>query len=211
VTINGVGPHTLTFSLQPNSIQVAAVELQNCLRSVASDQQVFKGARVALIDNRLMILPGGGVGTVTITPSDTNNGASILGLTSGSNRVGYLSGMLRPFPILSSGAPAVQITMDGQIFTADLGGTAKTIGEIAALLEVALQAGPTAAFTGARVIAVDEQLLILTGDDRPIVFNTSSADETTLGELHLRRIYSVRVRVNGAESIGGINSVELPI
>ena len=211
VTINGNGPHTLTFGFQPRTINEAAVELQNGLRSVASDELVFNGARVTILDNRLVIVPGGGTGIVTLLSSGANNGAVILGLTNGANRVGYLTGLLRPFPILSNSAPAVRVEMDGQSVEVAISSIGRTVQELAVQLEAALQTGPTPAFTGARVIAVDEQLLILTGNDTPIVFHATAADSTTIGELHLRRNYSVRVRVNGAESIGEMNSVELPI
>jgi hypothetical protein len=119
--------------------------------------------------------------------------------------------MLSPIPTLTSSAPEIRVEMDSRTFDADVGAIGTTIQDVAAALQTALQAGPTAAFTGTQVIPIDEQLLILTGGDSPIVFHAGPGDDTTVGELHLRRAYAVRVRVNGAESVGGVNSVELPL
>jgi hypothetical protein len=211
ITINGNGPHTLTLSIKPTTVEEAAIELENRLRGVATEERAFTGARVASLENRLVIVPGGASGTVVVQPSNTNNTAAILGLTPGSNRVGYLSGMLSPIPTLTSSAPEIRVEMDSRTFDADVGAIGTTIQDVAAALQTALQAGPTAAFTGTQVIPIDEQLLILTGGDSPIVFHAGPGDDTTVGELHLRRAYAVRVRVNGAESVGGVNSVELPL
>jgi hypothetical protein len=166
---------------------------------------------VALLNNQLVIVPGGAGGTVTIQASASNNAASLLGLQTGTNRTGYLSGMLAPIPTPGNSAPQVRIQMDSQTFDASIGSFAASIQSVAAALEAAIQAGPTTAFTNTAVVAVSNQLLILTGGDSPIVFEASPADATTVSELHLRRAYAVRVRVNGAESIGGVNSVELPL
>lgn len=211
VTIAGNGPHTLTFSFQPTTIEEAANELENRLRGVATEAQVFKGARVTLLDNQLVIVPGSAAGTVTVQASGDNNAAAMLGLVTGANRVGYLSGMLRPIPSLTNDTPEIRVQMDSRTFDASIGALGTSIRDIAGALETALQAGPTPAFTDTQVTAVYEQLLILTGGDSPIVFDASPADSTTVGALHLRREYVVRVRVNGAESIGGVNSVELPL
>jgi hypothetical protein len=211
VTIDGNGPHPLTFGFQPTTLEDVAVELENRLRGVPTEAPSFKQARVALLNNQLVIVPGGAGGTVTIQASASNNAASLLGLQTGTNRTGYLSGMLAPIPTPGNSAPQVRIQMDSQTFDASIGSFAASIQSVAAALEAAIQAGPTAAFTNTAVVAVSDQLLILTGGDSPIVFEASPADATTVSELHLRRAYAVRVRVNGAESIGGVNSVELPL
>jgi hypothetical protein len=211
VAINGNGPHTLTFSFQPATLKEAAIELEKRLRSVATDAFIFKGARVTLLDNQLVIVPGGAAGSVTVDTTGTNNAAAILGLTQGTNRVGYLSGMLKATPTLTHGTPEIRVQMDSQTFDASIGSLGTSIRDAADALETALQAGPTPAFTGTQVTVADKQLLILTGEDNPIVFNASPHDDITVSELHLRREYAVRVRINGAESIGKINSVELPL
>jgi hypothetical protein len=211
ITIDGDGPHTLIFSGQSTTLEEIAVELENRLRGAATEALSFKQARVALFGNQLVIVPGGAAGTVTIQAVTGNNAASLLGLQSVTSRTGYLSGMLAPIPTLSSSAPAVRIQMDSQTFDASIGTFAASIQSLAAALEAAIQAGPTAAFTNTAIAALSDQLLILTGGDSPIVFEATPADATTVSELHLRRAYVVRVRVNGAESIGGVNSVELPL
>lgn len=211
VTIDGNGPHTLAFSFQPTTLEEAAMELENRLRGVPSEALIFKGARVALLDNRLVMVPGGAAGAVAVQTSGTSNAAAILGLAAGANRAGYLSGMLTPLPTLTNSTPQLRVLMDGQTFDASIGALGANIREVAGALESALQAGPTPAFSGSQVVAVSRQLLILTGGDQPIVFDASPSDNTTVRELHLRREYAVRVRVNGAESIGGVNSLELPL
>ncbi|MDX9818369.1 MAG: DUF4255 domain-containing protein [Desulfococcus multivorans] len=211
ISINNNGPHVLTFSSQPTTREEAAIELENRLRGVAAEAMIYKGARVTLLDNRLVIVPGGGAGTVAVQSSGTNNAAAVLGLTTGANRVGYLSGRLAPMPTLTSSTPEIRVEMDSRTFDAGIGPLGGSVKDAAGALQAALQAGPTPAFTGTRVIPVKAQLLILTGGDSPIVFDAGPADDTTVGELHLRRKYAVRVRVNGAESIGGVGSVELPL
>ncbi|NCC33663.1 MAG: DUF4255 domain-containing protein, partial [Chloroflexia bacterium] len=170
VAFEGAGSQTLTFSLQPDSLPLAARELENRLRGAPTEERSFKGARVAVLDNRLLIVPGGASGTVTVQASAGNNAAGMLGLQTGSNRSGYLSGMLRPVPTLSSSTPQVRIEMDGQTFDAALGSIGSDLQAVATALERAIQAGPTAAFTDTAVVALADQLLILTGDDRPILF-----------------------------------------
>ena len=210
-TLDGNGPYTLTFSSQPTTIEEAAVELERRLRGAPTEALVFKSARVARLDNRLVIVPGGSAGAVAVQASGGNNAAAILGLATGSNRAGYLSGMLTPFPTLTHSTPQIRVHLDGQTFDAGIGALGADIRDVAGVLEAALQAGPTAAFTETKVAVVSKQLLILTGGDQPIVFDVTPTDNTTVRELHLRREYAVRVRVNGAESIGGVNSVELPL
>jgi hypothetical protein len=44
-----------------------------------------------------------------------------------------------------------------------------------------------------------------------VVFAGVGSDETTVIELHLQRDYPLRVRVNGAESLGDMTGLELPL
>jgi hypothetical protein len=211
VTIDGNGPHTLTFSFQPDTLEEAAIELENRLRSVNSEAQLFKGLRVTLLDNQLVIVAGGALGTVNIQAIAGNNAATVLGLSGGTNRPAYLSGMISPVPRLSNSAPELRILMANRTFDTAIAAFGANIWQLADALEAAIVAGPTAAFHTSKVTVLGDQLLILTGNNRPIVFDVNPNDDTTVSELHLRRDYPVRVRVNGAESIGGVNTVELPL
>jgi hypothetical protein len=210
VTIGTDGPHRRSFSFAPSTLTEVATELQNILRSAPTENVAFKGARVTLLGNRLVIVPGGLQGTVTVQQVG-GNAADILGLSSGTNRTGYISGLISPFTPLTSPAPAVTVQMDGNTFNASLASAPQDLQETASGLQNAIQAGPTAAFNDTEIAVVETQLLILTGGDTPVVFSAGGGDETTVGELYLRREYAVRVRVNGAESLGDVNALELPL
>jgi hypothetical protein len=210
VTIGGEGPHTLAFTSAPDTLAEVVVELENALRSAPTDAFAFRGARVTLLDNRLVIVPGGMEGTIVVEQVG-GNAAAVLGLLATANRVAAISGVIAPFPALTSPAPAVQVQMDGHTFDAVLASVPHNIEEAVALLQAAIRGGPSAAFTNTEVTAFDDQLLILTGGDAPIAFAGVSGDQTTVAELHLRRSYALRVRVNGAESLGNVTTLELPL
>jgi hypothetical protein len=202
--------HNLPLAYAPDTLQAVADELERTLRGAPTEQIGFKAARVSLLGDRLVIAPGGLSGEVTVRPTG-GNAANILGLRNGANRIGYISGQMEPFPTLSSPTPTVEVQMDGQTFDAALSTLPQTIEEAAEGLQTAIQAGPTAAFHDTEVVFLGHQLLILTGGDTPIVFAPSGSDETTVGELQLRRDYALRVRVSGAESLGDVTSIELPL
>ena len=211
VTIGTDGPHRLSFSFAPTTLAEVATELEMVLHSAPTENIAFTGAHVTLLGNRLVIVPGGLQDTVLVQPIG-GNASGVLGLTGGSNRVGYISGLISPFTPLTSAAPAVTVQMDGNTFVASLSSVLSNLQEAASTLQSAIQAGPTAAFNNTEITVVEDQLLILTGGDAPILFSAvSGSDETTVAELALRREYAVRVRVNGAESLGNVTSLELPL
>jgi hypothetical protein len=62
------------------------------------------------------------------------------------------------------------------------------------------------------VLVVGAQLMIVPGQNTPITIDgVTGGDMTTVAELQLRGSYPVRVRVNGAEGIGGVNRIDLPL
>jgi len=215
VQIGTDGPHLLAFGMVPTTLEEAATELERVLQGAPTENSAFRGARVSLLDDRLLIVPGGLQGAITVQTVDGNQAATILGLSSGVDRVGYLSGPLVPFTSLSNPAPAVRIDMDGATFDAILPDVPQDLTAAALNLQDAIQAGPTTAFADTQVAVLGDQLFVLTGGDAPILFGPvtggAAVDETTVSELALRRDYAVRVRVNGAESLGNVNSLELPI
>jgi len=209
VTIGSSGPQTVVFPRRPADLEGVAQGLQTAIRSATSGGRAFTEARVAVADGRLVVLPGGLLANVTIGGA----GAGALSLQTGTMREGYLSGALDPFPALSAPPGAVHISVGGAAATATLATTPTSVATAASALQAAIRgASANAAFTGALVAALGSQLLIVPSAAGSIaVVPMPGGDQTTTAELKLRASYPVRLRVNGAEALGGANSVELPL
>jgi hypothetical protein len=210
VQIGADGPRTIGFS-RPVSIDDAAAKLRAAIRAAAGAGPGFTGARVGIASEpatqRLVLIAGGLRDTVAVTPSGGDPAAGQLGLTSGqvSQITGYLSGPLAPFPRLSGPQPRFTLTIGGSSAVVALTAPPTTIEAAAPWLQAAIRgAGTTAAFTAARVVPLDSQLLILPGAAQPVTAGpVAGVDSTTVSELQLKASYLVRIRVNGAESIDG--------
>ncbi len=116
---------------------------------------------------------------------------------------GVLSGPLAPFPAISAPAtaatPAVNVTIGGEgPHPAVLGAVPGNLTEAASMLEAALRrAHPGVNFTAARVVPVDDRLLVLPGiRGSGVAFAAAAADATTAAELQL----DTAVPVQGALS-----------
>jgi hypothetical protein len=92
-----------------------------------------------------------------------------------------------------------------------LAGKPVSIDDAAGQLQTAIRAAsPSPAYSGAFVVALGTQLLIVPGTNQQIAVGpVTGVDTTTVAELQLNAQYFVRVRVNGAESID-LLTVTLP-
>jgi hypothetical protein len=207
VTIGSDGPHDAIFSSIPTTPVNAARQLQVAIRTATGGGPAFKGARVTAAGNRLVVvLPVGMWDTVAFTGS----AATSLKLTAaegGTSVFAYLSGELAPFPKLTADNPAVRFTLGGTSTDITIIPRPTSLTQAASVLETALQ---TNGFLNAAVTALENQLLILPGAPGDATFDkVSGVDEFTVAELQLRARFSVRVRVNGAESIDD-KGLEMP-
>ncbi len=200
VTIGTNGPRVASFASTPTTPTEAAEVLQAAIRSAPGGGPAFKSTRVATAGDRLVIVPGGLTGTVTISETTV---AQQLRLTTSTGAVqvqGYLSGELTPFPALIAVQPKVQLAIGNTTHIITLNSRPTTLASAATQLETAIQ--NQAGFAGVRVTTLENQLLFLPDILGNVVFSkVPGADETTLTELQLQTRYRVRVRVNGAETI----------
>ena len=219
VTIGPDGPHTATLATTPLTLPQAARELQTAIRNAPGGGPAFRGVRAAATTagGQLVIVPGGLGGAVVTTVANTapSTTADQLRLSAGGGGTlvqAYLSGELAPFPVITAGQPAVDLTIGGITHTIHLPGRPLTLVDAAAMLEVAVRsAGPEAAFANGQVTTLANQLLLVPGAAGDVAFGpVAGVDETTAAELQLHVRYLIRVRVNGAESIDDV-SVEIPL
>jgi hypothetical protein len=216
VKIGSDGPHPVSLIETTKTLKSAARILQTAIRE-AAEGVAFKNTRVASVDNRLVVMPGGLFHEVNMLGSVAGD----LKLSTDSEQVGeaYLSGELAPFPALTAEQPSLGIIIGGgTLRTLTLTSRPTTLADAAHKLQEAIQtvgiALPTGdpdkeALSGTRVAALGNQLLILPGSSEQVNFDVTGGDETTVAELQLRARYPVRVRVNGTESIDD-EGVEMP-
>lgn len=214
ITLGGEGPHQATMAARPRSLAEAASLLQAAIRA-ADASPAFAGARVAATGERLVIVPGGLTGAITIGAGAFAEALRLVPAanpaTSALQRGVYLSGALRPFHALTQAAPTLDLDMGGETHRLTVAVAPPSLETTASTLEAAIRAASgTTAFANARVTALGDQLCVIPGDASPVVFSPAAGvDETTVVELQLRAAYPVRVRVSGAESIDE-SAVELP-
>src|SRR5262249_19253782 len=119
--------------------------------------------------------------------------------------VALLSGLLAPFPTITSPNPSVDVLV-GTLGprTAQLGGVATTVGQARALLETAIRAAdPAPEFADAIVVELGDQLLMLPGGERAgIVFVPRLQDSTTVLELKLESARPAVAATAGGEGAG---------
>lgn len=205
--------YKVTLGDRPGNLSQAAAGLQQAFRQTAGGPAALRRARVAILDQdkRLVVVPGGLREKVTFMPGGT---ADSLGLSGGTESRAYLSGVLHPFPKLTSDQPAVKLSLDAVEHAITLSSRPAGIQEAAAVLAAAIQqAGAEPTFTQAKVTVLENQLLILLGEAQTAKFlEATRADQTkdpALKELQLFAQYPIRVRVNGAESLDS-HYLEMP-
>ena len=217
VTIGGVtysGANSVKLRTSPTSYAEAAAALEDALHQVANREPEFTQARVITqnenaINNSLIIIPG--VLTDTVSIQSTGQ-ANQLGLGTLTQRKAYFSGALNSFPLLTTVPGQLSVTFN-TTQTVNLTQRPASLADAAVKLQAAIRAaGGGIDFTQAEVLVVGAQLMIVPGQNTAITIDgVAGVDETTVTELQLRGSYPVRVRVNGAEGIGGVNRIDLPL
>ena len=116
-TIGLDGPRTVKFARKPTTAADAAGLLEAALEVASGGGPGFQGARVATTtDDRLVIVPGGLRAAVSVQPDAVSNPLLLTPPAAQSPQL-FLSCELFPFPVLTSGNPAVQLTIGGDTRT----------------------------------------------------------------------------------------------
>jgi hypothetical protein len=208
VRVGTEGPHLVTLTSTPTSLAQAATAIQQAIQG-ATDAPGFDRVRVAATSRELILVAGDLTSPITVSAGPL---ADALKLATGSSaRNVYLSGSLRPFPVVSHGSPQVRARIGTTTAVTSLASLPTSPAEAAAALEAGLQAAdPAPAFAEARVATIGDQLCVLPGADDAVAFGAvPGVDETTVAELELAATYLVRARVRGVESIDD-RTVDLP-
>jgi hypothetical protein len=174
----------------------------------------FVGAHVDLWRDqgapRLVIVPGGLTKTIQIAATNQNDTLlQDLGLDNAAIVTNAaISGELA-FPLpLSSGAPRLTVAMGALPAITVTLSKPSSLAALAADLQTQIRAVGAAVdpiYATAFVATIGSQLLVVPGDlgasTQPVRFGATADDATTVQELQLQGTFSVRVRVNGAESV----------
>jgi hypothetical protein len=189
ITIGDEGPYpaVLTSPAVPSSLTEARDSLQAAIRA-AHATNAFTAARVLSANKRLIILPGSDE-DVVIEDDDSDPTATELRLDPNSARQtsAVVSAPLPAAFTLSSGAPAVTVSIGADGRVANLLGAPGTPAQARDSLQAAIRlAGVSTGYTGAVVTNLDNQLVAISGDDAgSLVFGTAPADSTTVVQLQL--------------------------
>ena len=171
----------------------------------------FTGARVDVWRDqagaRVIVVPGGLTTSIQITSGDGLD--HDLGLDAGVTVTdGAVSGELASPPPLSSSVPRLTVAMGGQPGITVTLSKPSALASLAADLQAQIRASGGAAgaiYASALVFTLGSQLLVVSGAGgvagSPVAFGPTTDDATTVQELQLQGTFSVRVRVNGAESV----------
>lgn len=208
VRVGTEGPHLVTLTSTPTSLAEAATAIQAAIRG-ATGAPGFGRVRVAATSRELILVAGDLTSPITVSAGPL---ANALRLAAGSSaRNVYLSGSLRPFPVVSQGSPQIRVRIGATTAVTTLASVPTSLAEAASALEAGLQAAdPAPAFAGARIATLGDQLCVLPGAAGAVTFEAvPGVDETTVAELELAAAYLVRARVRGVESIDD-QTVDLP-
>jgi uncharacterized protein DUF4255 len=208
VRVGTEGPHVVTLTSTPAGLTEAATAVQTAIRG-ATDAPGFNGVRVTATTRELILVAGDLMSPITVSPGTLADGLGLA--TASSARDVYLSGALRPFPSVTSGTPQVRVRIGATTAVAALPVVPTSLADAATALETSLRsANAAAAFAGARVATLGDQLCILPGAVGAMTIGpVPGVDETTATELELAAAYLVRARVRGVESIDE-QTVDLP-
>jgi uncharacterized phage protein gp47/JayE len=167
VTIGDVGPVTVALSGPLPDLPAVASQLQAVLQA-ANPAPGFAGARVRVVDDRLLVLPGVAGTAVAFAPTgDDTTTAVELGLDP--NRASWVRGLASgPLPAFSTAiAPNAELLVSIAGIgprTAVLPVAITDLQTAADAVQGALNAtDPALAFSQARVLRLDDRLLVLPG------------------------------------------------
>ena len=190
ITIGDEGPHPAVLAAAPTTPAQARDQLQAAIQA-AHTSPAFTSARVLMVANRLIVLPGT-LSRVTIADAEDDTTASELRLTTATVRrvAAFASQPLTPFPTLDSATPTVNVTIgDEGPHPAVLAAVPTTIPQARDHLQTAIRnAHSSAAFSGTFVVNLEDRLVVLPGvDETPIRFGAAPGDATTATLFGLRR------------------------
>ncbi len=198
VTIGGEGPIVVQIGGAPATLVDAARELQAAIAG-ASSNRAFAGVQVFAVGTRLLVVPGTRGAAVAFSPTAVD-AVTIgeLGLNATVPATGAISGLLDPFPTLSTNPPQLEVTI-GTIGprTATLSAVPISLADARTRLEAAIQAAdPDPSFMSAQVIVSGGRLIVLPGiDGRTVVFRSVPADRASVHQLRLASKIAVDVRL----------------
>jgi len=188
VKIGEEGPHTATLATRPTTLGQARQLLEAAIRT-AHGSVAFTEAGVATGGNRLVVVPGTPA-TVSITSAEGDPSAEEFRLADGSERLvqAVISAPLSPFPVLTSPAPALSVTMaDEGTHPAVLASVPGSLTQARVYLHNAIRAAHvTPAFQNVIVASGADRLVLLPGtEDTMALFGATSDDRTTFRQLGL--------------------------
>lgn len=213
VQMSASGPRLVALAGVPGSLEEARALLEDALRAAASEQ-AFAGARVAVVGDRLVILPGDPGAPVSVAPSaDDATTAGELGLDPGVEVLAVLSRALSEPRPPGGAARELGVTIDGDgPHVAELGPLPAALDDLRAALEDALRAAnETPAFEDAVVAVVDDRLLVVPGVlGARIALAPTADDPETAAELGLTQRVAIDPKLGrlafspGAEPAGDV-------
>jgi hypothetical protein len=188
VRVGDEGPYLAQLPGVPVSLADARDKLEQAIRN-AHYTLPFVNARVVVVADRLLILPGGDEEVIVEGAGlDSTAAQLLLDISSARQTSAVVSGPLAPFPTITAATPALSVMSgsDGPK-VATLPSVPTSLSQAATGLQAAIRAaGLSPGFTGAMVAAAENQLLIVSGDGGgPLTFSTAPPDTTTLGQLAL--------------------------
>ena len=165
----------------------------------------FRDARVVLWEDQLLVLAGDRVSPIVID-SPAGSFATTLGLMA-AQPVGaadaYLSGVIESPPPLSAPTPQFRVQIGAAIaIVVPVSKSMTSLEALAVDLQTALNGFGPQEYKKALVAVAGRQIVLIPGKAGLVTIDADPAgDQQTVAELQLRASFSVRVRVNGAESI----------
>jgi hypothetical protein len=175
----------------PADLAAAATLLQQAIRAADPAAPRFAGARVEVIESRLLASSGiaGQALVFRATAADATTVSQLrLGLAEGRLVGGIFSGPLDPFPAFPP--PQLAIELGGVARVLSLGGIPPDLETLRAALQGAIRAAAPAlpVFANARVARIGDQLLVSPGvAGTPVSFGPTPADPGTAAALGLTR------------------------
>lgn len=203
VTIGSVGPHTVQLDSSDSatlSLVDVAKKLQLFFTAAADLGEAFAQARVLVVGDRLLILPGKIDERVVVAPTANDSTTAVeLGLDTQRARTvtGVISGILSSSQ-LTSQSPELSVTI-GTVGprTLKLGSPPGSPSNAAEQLQAALKDADLApAFAYARVLVMDNRLLVLPG--------TIGAEMQEYLVLHLRTKADLDLATPSAMFLGNV-------
>jgi Pvc16 N-terminal domain len=214
ITIDGT-THSVTANLPTQITRASAANiLESLIHDAAPADPRFTGTRVDLWHDKLLIVPGGLTNSIAIVSPGGSTFDASLGLTAAQPAgaaSALVSGVLPSPATISAQNARVQLRVGAQPPIIVPIPPAVSLAGLADGLQSAINTiGGVVEYTAAQVAVTGSQLIVIPGAVSLVRFDAAPGDETSVAELLLRARFTVRVRVNGAESIDADALLELP-